>query len=81
MEDENVIQLLDKYKKMVEAEKYPQLLKSLEGEMEIFKINIAKRKGKLFTELITSGYSDPVSKEIALKLNEVIRFFNHRFLH
>lgn len=81
MEDENVIQLLDKYKKMVEAEKYPQLLKSLAGEIEIFKINIAKRKGKLFLELITSEYSDPHTKETALKVNEVIRFLNNRFTH
>lgn len=81
MEDENVIQLLDKYKKMVEAEKYPQLLKSLAGEIEIFKINIAKRKGKLFLELITSQYSNPDTKETALKVNEVIRFLNNRFTH
>lgn len=87
MQNENVIQVLDKVSKLLQLGNSAAALKEVDGALEILVRECAKKDGKLFQELTLPQYSeqelkDPVNLmrlQYGNKLNEIIHFLNHRF--
>ncbi len=79
MEDQNVIILLDKIHKYIELKAYPKAIIDIEATIELLEKHKRDHQGKLFDEL-PAVYNDPVSEELRLKINEIARWANTRFV-
>ncbi|MHA2401557.1 MAG: hypothetical protein ACXADH_01080 [Candidatus Kariarchaeaceae archaeon] len=80
MEDQNVIILLDKLKKLVELGAKPKAISEIDGTIAILEKNLTKLRGKLFDELHSPMGADGSNDEVLrLKINEFIRWANNRF--
>lgn len=87
MQNENVIQLLDKVSKLLDLGNIPKAKEEVHGTLEILMRECSRKDGKIFQEIHIPQMSDTEMKnpilqryfEVAQKTNEVIHFLNHRF--
>jgi len=87
MEDQNIIILLDKIKKLLELGNKPKAILEIETTIIMLERKLAKEKGSRFTslhieqelpgvELSEHGKFTEMNRQ---KINEIIRFLNERF--
>ncbi len=84
MEDQNVVIILDKIKKLIELGNTPKAVSEIQTIITQLEHHIRKKKGKIITPLpIVSSKEISHSKQFALdnrkKINEIITFMNKRF--
>ena len=84
MEDQNIIIILDKIKKLIELGNTPTAVSEIDTIIVQLEHHIRKKQGKIIIPLpIVSIEEISHSKQFALdnrkKLDEVIRFINKRF--
>ena len=89
MENQNVIQLLDKWIKNLDMNMTPQVLSDMKATLDIIKATERKKKGKLFLTLVVPQ-ADPNEQfnvdathviENRRKINEIVNFLNERYNH
>ena len=87
MQNENVIQILDKVSKLLQLGNIPAAKREIEGTLEILQRDLNKKNGKIFQEIhipqmTETEFKNPLLQrdfEISQKVNEIIFFLNHRF--
>lgn len=82
MEDQNIIQILDKVKKNLERGVVPLAISEIDATMTLIERKIALSKGKRFLDLHIPQEMPNSTNELSetrQKINEIIRFLNERF--
>ncbi len=84
MEDQNIIIILDKIKKLLELGNTPTAISEIETIIVQLEHHIRKKQGKIIIPLpvVSIGeisYSEALALDNRKKLNEIIQFINKRF--
>lgn len=87
LQNENVIQILDKVSKLLDLGNIPLAKKEIIGTLEILTRECNRKEGKIFQEIhipqmTETEFKNPVLQrdfEISQKVNEIINFLNNRF--
>jgi hypothetical protein len=77
MEDQNVIILLDKIKKLIDLGNKPTAISEIDGTIAVLQKNV--NKDKIFEEIFTQYQLDSNDEVLRLKVNEIVRWLNNRF--